>query len=195
MYEVTVALRSITVSKSAGPNNLSPKFIRDGAEKIMNIFYFLANQGLFSGSFPNIEKYAGLTPIHKYGEKTNFDNCRTICVLNDLPKVSGKLVHKQLSECIECNSLLSTSEFCFRQGRSTQNAVTFFTEHIRNNMEQSHCTGALFIDLRKALNTVHHATLLDKLAYYGIQNIELSCFEDYLFKINQFSLSQTEQIT
>ena len=80
-----------------------------------------------------------------------------------------RLVHRQISDYLERNNLLSYSQFGFRGERSTQHAVTLFTEHIRNNMEQSRCTGALFTDLRKAFDTVHHGTLLDKLRCYGIQ--------------------------
>ena len=111
-----------------------------------------------------------------------------------------KLVHRQLSDYLERNNLLSCSQFGFRGKRSTQHAVTLFTEHIRNNMDQSRCTGALFMDLRKAFDTVHHGTLLDKLSCYGIQNTELAWFEDYLLNRKQFvcydqSTSQPEQMT
>ena len=42
-------------------------------------------------------------------------------------------------------------------------------------------TGAVFIDLRKAFDTVDHARLLSKLPIYGIKNKELCWFESYLF--------------
>ncbi len=67
-------------------------------------------------------------------------------------------------------------------------------------MEQSCCTGALYLDLRKAFDTVHHGTLIDKLICYGIHNTELAWFENYLFNRKQFvcydqATSQTEQMT
>ena len=88
-------------------------------------------------------------------------------------------MHRQLSDYLERNNLLSYSQFGFRGERSTQHAVTLFTEHPKK--KQSRCTGALFMDLRKAFDTVHHGTLLDKLRCYGMQNTELAWFEDYLF--------------
>ena len=191
-----VIYKVITKSK----DNLPAQLIRDGAEQIAAILHFLENQSLRSGSFPNSETCARLTPIYKSGEKSNFDNYRPISVLNILSKVLERLVHRQISDYLERNNLLSCSQFGFRGERSTHHAVTLFTEHIRNNMEQSRCTGALFMDLRKAFDTVHHGTLLDKLRCYGIQNTELAWFEDYLFNRKQFvcydqSTSQTEQMT
>ena len=47
-------------------------------------------------------------------------------------------------------------------------------------------TGAVFVDLRKAFDTVDHARLLSKLTIYGIRNEELLWFEDYLFNRTQF---------
>ena len=42
-------------------------------------------------------------------------------------------------------------------------------------------TGAVFIDLRKAFDTVDHARLPSKLPIYGIKNENLCWFESYLF--------------
>ena len=48
-------------------------------------------------------------------------------------------------------------------------------------MDKGEMTGALFVDLREAFDTVSHSSILDKLPYYGINQQELSWFTDYLF--------------
>ena len=53
-------------------------------------------------------------------------------------------------------------------------------------MDEGLMTGAIYIDLRKAFDTVDHARLLSKLSIYGIKNEELKWFEDYLFNRSQF---------
>ena len=47
-------------------------------------------------------------------------------------------------------------------------------------------TGAMFIDFKKAFDTIDHGRLLSKLPCYGIRNRELAWFEDYLFGRRQF---------
>ena len=47
-------------------------------------------------------------------------------------------------------------------------------------MGKGKLTGAFFIDLRKAFDTVDHQSLLAKLPYYGIENTELKWIHDYL---------------
>ena len=52
-------------------------------------------------------------------------------------------------------------------------------------MDQGNMTGAFFIDLRKAFDTLPHKSLLRKLESYGIKDITLAWFSDYLSNRNQ----------
>ena len=53
-------------------------------------------------------------------------------------------------------------------------------------MNMKNVTGALYIDLRKALDTVSHSCLLSKLPYYGICGTELNWISDCLFNRTQY---------
>ena len=57
---------------------------------------------------------------------------------------------------------------------------------IRQNMDKCLMTGAVFIDLSKALDNLDHARLLSRLSIYGIKDRELSWFSSYLFDRKQF---------
>ena len=46
-------------------------------------------------------------------------------------------------------------------------------------MDQGYLTGAVFIDLGKAFDTVDHELLLEKLREYGLEGIDLVWFKDY----------------
>ena len=48
-------------------------------------------------------------------------------------------------------------------------------------MDKGLMTGAVFIDLSKAFDTLDHARLLSKLSIYGIKDRELSWISSYLF--------------
>ena len=47
-------------------------------------------------------------------------------------------------------------------------------------MDESLLTGAVFIDLRKAFDSVNHDLLIKKLESYGFKNSELNWFKSYL---------------
>ena len=52
-------------------------------------------------------------------------------------------------------------------------------------MDKGQLIGALFIDLRKAFDTVDHKSLTSKISHYGIENIELKWIQDYLSNLSQ----------
>ena len=96
--------------------------------------------------------------------------------------------------------MLSSQQFGFRKGRNTNQAVTFLFDNILSNMDIGQCTGAIYIDLRKAFDTVDHASLTSKLPAYGINSNELEWFKCYLFNRKQHvqyinELSENEDVT
>ena len=52
-------------------------------------------------------------------------------------------------------------------------------------MDNGKMTGAVFIDLSKAFDTISDANLLNKLPNYGIKDVELQWFRDYLSNHHQ----------
>ena len=67
-------------------------------------------------------------------------------------------------------------------------------------MDRGQLTSALFIDLRKAFDTVDHSTLISKLPLYGIEYAEQRWIQNYLTQRSQIAcfkgeLSQEEKIT
>ena len=60
-------------------------------------------------------------------------------------------------------------------------ATTILTDDIRQPVDKGNLVGAVFIDLRKAFDTISHSLLLSKLQSYGIMGTEPSCFTNYLF--------------
>ena len=71
-------------------------------------------------------------------------------------------------------------QYGFKSAHSTQHAILDIINQIQNNMEKSMFSCAVFIDLKKAFNTVNHSILLDKLQFYGITGIIHEWFSSYL---------------
>ena len=62
---------------------------------------------------------------------------------------------------------------------STVHAALELTESIYNYIDSKrHCAG-VFIDLKKAFNTVNHKLLVEKLSFYGIRGIANTWLENY----------------
>ena len=94
-------------------------------------------------------------------------------------KLSGR------SFIINCPSTKKQTAVPTSQGRSTQDAVTLQSENIRQSTDKSLCSGAVYIDLCKAFDTASHATMVEKLTSYGINDVELKWVADYLYNRKQ----------
>ena len=159
--------------------------LKDAAEELSAPLCSLINKSLRESLFPTSEKCGKITPVFKSGDSAILDNYRPITVVPALSKIIEKIVYNQLSQYLESNGLLCPRQFGLRHGRSTQHAVTLLSKEVRQNIDKGLCTGAVYIDFRKAFDTVCHATLLEKLPTYGIDNAEFQWIGDYLFNRKQ----------
>ena len=81
-----------------------------------------------------------------------------------ISKIAEKVVNHLLFSVLNANNLLSPRQFGFRTNFSLETAVTFCVD----NMDNGLLTGAVFIDLKKAFDTIDHYILLNKLQRYGM---------------------------
>ena len=95
-------------------------------------------------------------------------------------KINEKLVHKRLYNFLEQNNILYKNQFGFRKNNSTTFALLQITEKIKETIDNKKYGCGIFIDLRKAFDTVNHKILLKKLEHYGIRDVSYNWFESYL---------------
>ena len=72
---------------------------------------------------------------------------------------------------IEQNDILSPSQYGFRKEHSTQHAILDIVSIIQENMDKRLFLCGVFIDLKKAFDTVDHKILLRKLYHYDFRGV------------------------
>ena len=70
---------------------------------------------------------------------------------------------------IDQNNILSSNQFGFRKGLSTESAIIQFINNVHNGLNKRHHTVAIFMDLSKAFDVLDHNILSKKLEYYGFR--------------------------
>ena len=146
----------------------------------------LINKSFCTGVFPQILKKARITPIFKSGDPCMVGNYRPISVLHPLSKVFERSFLVRFSGFIDENRLISHNQFGFVKGKNTQDALIKFTETMYENLNNRKVSAAIYLDLRKAFDCVHHGTLLHKLKSYGFRGVSHQWIKSYLSNRNQY---------
>jgi len=173
-------LLNIPLGKSTGLDGVSSRLIRHAAPVIAGPLTHIYNLSLSTGVVPSDWKMAKVTPLHKDGDKNNCNNYRPISVIPSFMKIFEKAIHAQVYSYLKEHNLLNECQSGFRPKHSTSTTLLHVTDNILNNMDKGLVTGAVFLDLRKAFDTVCHEILLQKLRFNGIQGMALTWFHSYL---------------
>ena len=155
--------------------------------QICCVFSGTPGTSLVTSQFPDSWKLARVTPIFKEGDKTEKSNYRPISVLPVISRLFERLVANQLYEHMNDNGYFSLEQSGFLCLYSTVTCLLKNTDDWYNGLDLGKLVGVVFIDLKKAFDTVDHDILCRKLEYYGIQQQQLAWFKSYLSNRKQFS--------
>lgn len=178
--DVYKLLSTIKLKTASGPDSISSHMLRHTAHSIAEFFTQLFNKSLSLGLVPNDWKLSNITPAYKSGDPSYVSNYRPISLLSLPSKILERLVHNRLSDYLHLNSLISTSQFGFRPGSSTQEALLYVTHDWHTHLEKGHSVASIFFDLSKAFDKVPHSGLITSLHAIGVKGTLLNWFRSYL---------------
>ena len=122
------------------------------------------------------------TYIYIFGDKADCNNYRPTSVLSTMTKVFEKLISKQLFKYLEANNILSSQQAGFRKNQFKQPflIVLSFSNKWLINMDQGYLNGVIFLDLKKAFDSIDHNILWMKMKLYGLTEHSLKWFRSCL---------------
>ena len=167
-------------NKNNGINNIPTNLIKRTKHLLAPHITYLVNESFKTGVFPAVCKEAIITPIFKDGDKTNMSNYRPISVLPFLSKILERAMSWRFLNYLDSFGYISKHQYGFQRKISTCDAVTNLTEQIYENLDNKDHTIAIFLDLKKAFDTVNHDILIRKLQNFGCRGTPLNWFQNFL---------------
>ena len=132
---------------------------------------------LTENSFPQNLKLAFVVPVFKKCDPTFAKNYRPLSVLPTASKVFERLMHDQITRCMDVHQ---SQHLCgYRKGLNTQTALLSLIEKWKSILGKKGFSGAVLMDLSKAFDTINHELLIAKLDAYGFSKKSLELILDY----------------
>ena len=173
-------LKLLNVSKSTGPDEFHPRFLKETAVSIALPLTILFNKSLTEGTIPQEWKLANVTCIHKSGDKTAASNYRPISITSILCRMLESIIKTVLMDHCNDNQIFSDSQCGFRQRRGCILQLLKVFDDWSKFVDTDTPVDAAFLDFRKAFDCVPHKRLLMKIERLGITGNLLKWITDFL---------------
>lgn len=178
--EILKIINQLDSNSSSGLDGINTKAIKCIKNFISKCLAASFNKLFLDGTFPGTLKIAKVTPIYKSGPKTDPGNYRPISVLPIFSKILEKLLYTRLQNYLSSINFISSRQYGFRSKSNTLTATIDLVTKIKQNIDEKNIVLGVFIDLKKAFDTVSHVLLLEKLKIIGVSGSALEMFKSYL---------------
>ena len=176
--EIERVIRSLKNNKSCGIDQLLNEYFIESFDILSAHLVDLFNAILSSGVFPKQWSEGTIVPLFKKNDPNDVNNYRGITLVSCFSKLFTGVLNNRLSNWAENNNILSDSQFGFRKGCSTTDAIFVLNAIIQKVLKEKGRLFCAFVDLKKAFDSVYLNGLWFKLYKLGINAKMLRIIKD-----------------
>ena len=163
---IKAAKAKINEGKAGGEDGIVPEILKRCS--IDDIILEHCNRALENGHIPESWKISTIIPIPKKGDLTDPNNHRGIAITSQVAKTLNRMILNRLRPEVE--KLLRDNQNGFRDSRSTTSHILTLRRVLEEAKNHNLAAVLVFIDFKKAFDSVHRGTLMKILRAYGIPN-------------------------
>jgi hypothetical protein len=157
LVEVEIAIGKLKSYKSPGNDNILAELIKAGGETLYSEIHRLIRCICNKEELPQQWKEFIIVPIYKKGDKTECNNCRGISLLSTAYKILSNILLARLTPYV--NKIIGDQQCGFRCNRSTTDQIFYIHQRLEKKWEYNGTVHQLFIDFRKAYDSVKREVL------------------------------------
>lgn len=170
-------------------NNINGRVLNDAMcnREFSTAFLDLINSSLNLGVFPNNFKSSIIVPIQKVKKTIKCDELRPINRLKVEESILERVVKMQVVNYFEENKLFMPEQSGFRKKHSCETALNRVVHDWKIALDSKKIVIAVFLDLKRAFETIDRSFLIKKMETYGFHNIVVWWFNSFLSDRIQFT--------
>lgn len=181
--EIVFAIKALKAGKAAGSDFLINEYFIESIDILGSHLCDIFNAILSTGYFPDKWTEGVIIPIYKKGDKRNPSNYRGITLVSCLSKLFTSILNKRIEVFCSNNNTISDSQFGFRKGRSTVDAIFILQSIIQQYLNSNSRLYVLYVDLKRCFDTIYRNALWLKLYKSGIKGKVLRIIKDMYEKV------------
>ena len=178
--DVFESLSALNPTKAPGIDGMSPVILKLCAHFLLIPITHLLNTCIQTCSMPDEWKIHKIIPIPKNNNRSDVQNYRPISLLCVLSKVLESIIYDKIADFIY--PLLSANQFGFLPNRSCLSQLLSSFSIIVRSIENKDLCDVVYLDFKKAFDSIPHPELLYKLWCHGITGPLWQWFQAYLSK-------------
>ena len=175
------------MKSNTGINNVNRETIMNLLPQCGHLLATLFNQSFESGMFPDVLKYTVVVPIPKVKGSNRAEEMRPVNTACTIDKLLQTIVKIQLQEHIDRCNILYTYQSAYRQYHSCETALNLLLIDWKEAKERKKVIVAVFLDFKRAFETVNRKILYMILQKYGVTGTALQWFRSWLTNRKQFT--------
>jgi hypothetical protein len=165
-FEVEMAIEKLKRHKSPDNDQIPGELIKAGGRTIWSESHKLIISLWNKEELPEKWKGSIIVPIYKKGDKTDCSNYRGISLLSTTYKILSNILLSRLPPCAE--AIIGDHQCGFRHNRSITDLIFSICQILEKKWEYNEAVPQLFIDFKKAYDSVRREILYNILIVSGI---------------------------
>lgn len=164
--EILQIINSLKNNKCPGSDKITYEQIKLNGDVLLPLLSTLFNKILYTEHIPEQWKESIIILLHKKGNRNEITNYRPISLITNLYKIFISIILKRIQPIIEAQ--LSVEQAGFRHSYSTMDHIHSINLLIQKSIEYNFPLYLLFIDYRRAFDSISHKHLFEALQDMGV---------------------------